>query len=238
MSFEFIDFMIADIYCLLFFIMYYSVKCERNVEKLDAHRSDMLNVLWAETMAQSEHDWAQMANQKLDIYERALLSWCAGPVVDRSPNTFKHALMQAFSFITTIGFEDANVLSTPGKIFAMLYSAIGIPLTLLYLGQCSKMLSGLASANKLLSAACIAIFVTAIVYDITEDSEEDTVCFSFFHCYFLVIVLKVLLVGFISILFLAVVSLSYIILQKNVEILLQVIVSKVYCLTYCYFSLL
>lgn len=61
----------------------------------------MLNVLWAETMAQSEHEWAQMANNKLDMYERALLASCSARV-DRT-NTYSNAFLQSFSLITTIG---------------------------------------------------------------------------------------------------------------------------------------
>ncbi|VDM45954.1 unnamed protein product [Toxocara canis] len=75
-------------------------KCERNAEKLDAQRSEMLNVLWAETMAQSEHEWAQTANHKLEMYERALLASCSAPTVRTS--TYSSAFMHSFSLITTI----------------------------------------------------------------------------------------------------------------------------------------
>lgn len=74
------------------------------------------------------------------------------------------------------------MLSTAGKIFAIVYSIIGIPLILLYLGQCSKALSGLVSGNKILTVAAVAVFVTAVIYDITEDSDEDTVSSIYFLC--------------------------------------------------------
>lgn len=203
-------------------------KCERNVEKLDAHRSEMLNVLWAETMAQSEHDWAQMANHKLDIYERALLNSCARTVAEKTPNSFKNAFLQAFSLITTIGFHDADILSTFGKLFAMVYATIGIPLTLLYLGQCSKTISGLLPGNKLLMGACLAIFVTAIVHDITEESDEDTPFLdAIFHAFLVLSTVghcSVPLNGavvFLSIVALGIVSVSFVVLQKHIEFLLQ-----------------
>lgn len=73
------------------------------------------------------------------------------------------------------GFVDADALTTGGKIFAIAYAIFGIPLALLYLGQCSKIVAGLLPGDRVLAAAFSAIFLTAIIYDIAEDSEDDTV---------------------------------------------------------------
>lgn len=63
-----------------------------------------------------------------------------------------------------------------GKIAAMSYAIVGIPLALLYLAQCSKMFAGLFPGNHLFIAALIAIFATAVIFDIMEESNDDTVC--------------------------------------------------------------
>ncbi|CEF71062.1 Hypothetical protein SRAE_X000038900 [Strongyloides ratti] len=39
---------------------------------MDSERRELLNVLWSESLAQSEHSWSIIANQKLDNYEKAL----------------------------------------------------------------------------------------------------------------------------------------------------------------------
>uniref|UniRef100_A0A0M3HNG0 Ion_trans_2 domain-containing protein n=1 Tax=Ascaris lumbricoides TaxID=6252 RepID=A0A0M3HNG0_ASCLU len=205
-----------------------SRKCEKNAEKLDAQRTDMLNVLWAETMAQSEHEWAQMANNKLDMYERALLASCSARV-DRT-NTYSNAFLQSFSLITTIGFVDADALTTGGKIFAIAYAIFGIPLALLYLGQCSKIVAGLLPGDRVLAAAFSAIFLTAIIYDIAEDSEDDTVrpfIDAVFHTFlFMTTVGKCgaapngILVT-IALIAMSVVSISFVVLERHIESSLQ-----------------
>lgn len=62
----------------------------------------MLNVLWAATMAQSEHEWFSMANQKLDLYERLLLDSCAH-TVSKPSKSFSKSFLNAFTLVTTIG---------------------------------------------------------------------------------------------------------------------------------------
>lgn len=42
-------------------------------DRVDAKRVELLNVLWAETIAKTENDWAEMANQKLEMYEKVNL---------------------------------------------------------------------------------------------------------------------------------------------------------------------
>lgn len=57
----------------------------------------------------------------------------------------------------------------------MSYAIIGIPLALLYLAQCSKMFAGLFPCNHIFIAALVAIFATAVVFDIIEGPNDDTV---------------------------------------------------------------
>ncbi|VDM56456.1 unnamed protein product [Angiostrongylus costaricensis] len=38
--------------------------------RLDNKRTELLNVLWAETISKPEADWAEMANRKLELYEK------------------------------------------------------------------------------------------------------------------------------------------------------------------------
>ncbi|KAL3982118.1 Ion channel family protein [Acanthocheilonema viteae] len=150
-----------------------TLKCEKSAARLDAQRSEMLNVLWAETMAQSEHEWFLMANQKLDIYERLVVNSCRR--VTASPSkSFSKAFIHAFTLITTIGFLDEENFSPIGKIAAMSYAIIGIPLALLYLAQCSKMFAGLFPGNHIFIAALVAIFAAAVIFDIIEESNDDT----------------------------------------------------------------
>ncbi|MFH4976675.1 hypothetical protein AB6A40_003384 [Gnathostoma spinigerum] len=149
-----------------------SLACEENTERLDAHRSEMLNVLWSGTMAQSEHDWAHMANQKLDIYENALLSLCKPPPIP--PRSFLNSFLHSFSLVTTVGLPDVETLTWAGKAFAMLYASFGIPLTMLYLGQCSKMISGLLPGDRALFTALVTVFLSAVLYDIVGGTKDDT----------------------------------------------------------------
>lgn len=42
-------------------------------ERIDLKRAELLNVLWAETVARTENDWYRIANQKLNHYEKVRL---------------------------------------------------------------------------------------------------------------------------------------------------------------------
>lgn len=200
------------------------LRCEKNAEKLDAQRSEMLNVLWAETMAQSEHDWALMANQKFDMYERALLGSCTTSETTLSQPTFLNAFLQSYSLITTIGFQEADSLTAVGKLFAMAYAVVGIPLALLYLGQCSKIVAGLLPGGRVLGAAFAAIFVATILYDITEGSDDDTPFIDALFNAFLTMstvgscsMAPSTAFAFISLIAMSLVSISYVVLERHIE---------------------
>ncbi|KAK6110388.1 Ion channel family protein [Brugia pahangi] len=204
-----------------------TLKCEKSAARLDAQRSEMLNVLWAETMAQSEHEWFLMANQKLDIYERFVLNSCRR--VATSPSkSFNKAFIHAFTLITTIGFLDEENFSPIGKIAAMNYAIIGIPLALLYLAQCSKMFAGLLPGNHILIAALVAIFATAIVSDILEESNDDAPFIdTLFHVFLMLSTVgscsteppvALILVALFSV---GLISVSYVLIDRQIEHALQ-----------------
>lgn len=75
----------------------------------------------------------------------------------------------------TSGFLDEENFSPIGKVAAMGYAIVGIPLALLYLAQCSKMLARLFAGNHILIAALVTVFATAVIFDIIEESNDDTV---------------------------------------------------------------
>ncbi|VDN07870.1 unnamed protein product [Thelazia callipaeda] len=204
-----------------------TLKCENSAARLDAQRNEMLNVLWAGTMAQSEHEWFLMANQKLDIYERLVLKSCRRVAAEPS-KSFSKAFIHAFTLVTTIGFLDEENFSTLGKIVAISYAVIGIPLALLYLGQCSKMFAGLFSGNHLLIAALVTVFAAAVIFDVIEKSDDNTPFVdAFFHVFLLfstvgscsteppiaLVIMALIVTGLISI--------SYVLIDRRIENTLQ-----------------
>ncbi|VDK45988.1 unnamed protein product [Anisakis simplex] len=200
------------------------IKCERNAEKLDAQRSEMLNVLWAETMAQTEHEWAQMANHKLEMYERALLASCSSATNAQTTNTYTKSFIHSFSLITTIGFVDADALTTGGKVFAILYAVFGIPLALLYLGQCSKIITGLLPGDRVIAAAVATILFWLYNEDIHLFQPFIDAVFQTFL--FMTTVGKCGLISngilmIVSLLALSLVSMSFVVLQRHIESSLQ-----------------
>ncbi|CAG9537927.1 unnamed protein product [Cercopithifilaria johnstoni] len=204
-----------------------TLKCEKSAARLDAQRSEMLNVFWAETMVQSEHEWFLMANQKLDIYERLVLNSCRR--VAASPSkSFNKAFIHAFTLVTTIGFLDEENFSPIGKIAAMSYGIIGIPLALLYVAQCSKMFVGLLPGNHIFIAALVAIFATAVVFDIIEESNDDTPFIdAVFHVFLILSTVgscniepPVTLI-FVALFAVGLISVSYVLIDRQIEHALQ-----------------
>ncbi|CAJ0921538.1 unnamed protein product, partial [Mesorhabditis belari] len=143
------------------------------LERIDVKRAELLNVLWAETLAKSENDWEELANQKMEAYEKALLS-SASSLVEQRDFSFWGHFERSFAMITTIGPIDCRELSTFAKIFCFIYALLGVPLTLLYLEKCNQMASSLCSTGKTLVAATSLIFFGAIIYDIVEQGSDDT----------------------------------------------------------------
>ncbi|KAI6188575.1 Ion-trans-2 domain-containing protein [Aphelenchoides besseyi] len=167
---------------LIFFILWRKGSPVRvsdgSSEKLDFERAELLNVLYAESIGRSEHDWALLANSKLDSYERSLIERTENGIVQ----TFKqrrislgYAFKHAFSLVTTIGPVDIDEMSIEIKLFSIIFSFIGIPLMLLYLGQCAKAISSVFPSFRTLIPLVIAIlFGVAILYDVVEEGSDDT----------------------------------------------------------------
>ncbi|VDO33728.1 unnamed protein product [Haemonchus placei] len=133
--------------------------------KLDTKRTELLNVLWAETISKPEADWAEMANQKLEIYEKALLNYL-GYRDESDDRSLMGSLRKSFSLVTTIGPMNIGGFTTVGKAFAILYTLIG---KLCYLTKSLNFFQGRALMIPTMSF----IFVSAIIYDIIEDGTDD-----------------------------------------------------------------
>uniref|UniRef100_A0AC35GV12 Potassium channel domain-containing protein n=1 Tax=Panagrolaimus sp. PS1159 TaxID=55785 RepID=A0AC35GV12_9BILA len=154
-------------------------------EKLDFERAELLNILWAESLGRSESQWSLLANQKLDSYERSLAN---AKDVDERPQpikTFSDAFHHSFLLITTIGGIDTDDLSREAKIFSILYSFFGIPLSLLYLNQCVKAASSFWQDQNVFIFAGGCVFFVAVLYDVIEQSSDDTPFFDAIFSVFL-----------------------------------------------------
>lgn len=128
-----------------------------------------------------ETDWALLANQKLDGYERSLMDQADSGVfqnVKQRNLSFINAFRYSFFLITTIGPVDIDDLSYEIKFFSILYSVCGIPLMLLYLGQCAKAISSaLPGLRNALILCIVVVFLIAMIHDIIEQGSDDTVFF-------------------------------------------------------------
>ncbi|KAI1712723.1 Ion channel [Ditylenchus destructor] len=157
------------------------------LERLDFKRTELLNVLWAESIGRAEHDWLLLANQKLDAYEKSILqasrtsAGLSGILADEDDdemfpqhiNSLSQAFHHAFLLITTIGGVNVDGLTDSAKFFSIVYATVGIPLTLIYLGQCAKAITSLLPGQNIIFAAFGLLLATAIVLDIVEQHEDD-----------------------------------------------------------------
>uniref|UniRef100_A0A8R1HZS5 Potassium channel domain-containing protein n=1 Tax=Caenorhabditis japonica TaxID=281687 RepID=A0A8R1HZS5_CAEJA len=140
--------------------------------RLDAKRSDLLNVLWAETITNGEDDWSELADQKLELYEKALLQHY-GIDLDNLDRSFASGLQKSFSISSTIGPLDVDDFTTIGKFIAVIYALIGAPLFWTVIGQLRKMVTSLWQGTTLWIVTIIYVFVAAIIYDIVEGGSDD-----------------------------------------------------------------
>ncbi|CAD6188974.1 unnamed protein product [Caenorhabditis auriculariae] len=140
--------------------------------RLDAKRSDLLNVLWAETITNSEDDWSELADQKLELYEKALLQHY-GIDLNRDDRNFAAGLQKAFALSSTIGPLDVDDFTTTGKLIAVIYALIGTPLFLTVIHQIGRMITSLWQGVNLLISTFVFIFISAVVYDIIEGGNDD-----------------------------------------------------------------
>ncbi|KAK0396527.1 hypothetical protein QR680_001753 [Steinernema hermaphroditum] len=142
--------------------------------RLDAERAELLNVLRAETLTKGEHEWSEMANLKLDMYERSLMHLELAKNKVKRVRSVSDSFFYSFTLLTTIGAVDTNGMSFEAKLFSIFYAIFGVPLTLLYLSQCAKLITSLISEKNILSGTAIAILLIAILYDIFEQGSDDT----------------------------------------------------------------
>lgn len=145
---------------------------EAGMFRLDAKRSDLLNVLWAETITNGEDDWSELADQKLELYEKVLLQHY-GINLDKSDKSLASGLQKSFAISTTIGPLDVDDFTTLGKLIAVLYALIGTPLFLTVIGQLGKMVTSLWQGSTLWVVTLIYIFISAVIYDIVEGGSDD-----------------------------------------------------------------
>ncbi|PAV70501.1 hypothetical protein WR25_19394 [Diploscapter pachys] len=144
----------------------------RRSARLDMKRTDLLNVLWAETIAKTELDWAEMANHKMDIYEKALLAHYGIDPEDDGPS-FSNSFTKAFSMISTIGPIEADDFSMFGKILVIPYVLVGAPICLLIVGQIGRMITSVWTGLGLIIPTVILVFFSSVVYDIVEGGDDD-----------------------------------------------------------------
>jgi len=147
---------------------------DEKTAKLDAERAELLNVLRAETLTKGEHEWSELANLKMDMYERSFVLLQRSQNPGRKINSISESFFYSFTLITTIGSANTSEMSCEGKLFSMLYAIFGVPLTLLYLSQCAKLIASLISEKNILSATAIVILLIAIFHDIFEQGNDDT----------------------------------------------------------------
>ncbi|GMT07595.1 hypothetical protein PENTCL1PPCAC_29769, partial [Pristionchus entomophagus] len=153
-------------------------------ERIDLKRAELLNVLWAETVARTENDWYRIANQKMNHYEKTLQTSSALSSKETNDGSFGGALKLAFKLITTIGAVEPDELTAGGQLFAMLYSLAGIPLYLLYLTQCNRMLASVITGWRVVVSLFSFVFVGAVIVDIAEkDSDATSFLYNYFSVY-------------------------------------------------------
>ncbi|KRY92687.1 TWiK family of potassium channels protein 7 [Trichinella pseudospiralis] len=144
--------------------------------QLEQFRADLLKTLWAHALVCTENDWNQLANERVDFYERQL-NELADNLGNRNldwseyPWSITDSLFYAFSVITTIvfmknmgGFGDVSPRTREGKIATVIYGLFGIPLMIALLLQISRLLVALANRCRLSEERFVAmLFVACLV---------------------------------------------------------------------------
>ncbi|OUC40493.1 Ion channel [Trichinella nativa] len=137
--------------------------------QLEQFRADLLKALWAHALVSTENDWNQLANERVDFYERQL-NELADHLGNRNlvwseyPWSITDSVFYAFSVITTIGFGDVSPRTREGKIATVIYGLFGIPLMIALLLQISRLLVALADRCRLSEGRFVAmLFVACLV---------------------------------------------------------------------------
>uniref|UniRef100_A0AC35U6K6 Ion_trans_2 domain-containing protein n=1 Tax=Rhabditophanes sp. KR3021 TaxID=114890 RepID=A0AC35U6K6_9BILA len=147
-------------------------------KKIDTERIELLNVLWAESLARSEHEWSRLSNQKLDNYENVLKSIYKDFNDDIDENTVETSMNQAYSLFTTLENYAVPYESPIACFGIILYSIFGITLFISYLDAFNK----LFDTYQITFAQRVGIFFgNLFVYSILlemKDEEKEKLSFS------------------------------------------------------------
>uniref|UniRef100_A0A0N4Z7V9 Ion_trans domain-containing protein n=1 Tax=Parastrongyloides trichosuri TaxID=131310 RepID=A0A0N4Z7V9_PARTI len=143
---------------------------------LDSERRELLNVLWAESLAQSEHGWSVIANQKLDNYEKTLrtaISSMYGINVD-DKKSMKDKANGALTLIMTLNdFGDPYDMPL-AYIGLMLYIFCGIILFYIYLEKFAEFIIDMSfSLSKISSLFLLFTFLHTIVHEMCIEEDEE-----------------------------------------------------------------
>lgn len=146
-------------------------------QTIDTERRELLNVLWAESLAQSEHGWSVIANQKLDNYEKTLRTAMVSyyGINSNSKKGLANKANGALTLILTL-----NDFGEPRDIFLayfclILYISGGIVLFHVYLEKFVEIVNELSfSFCKILCFFFLTTFSYTIVHEflINEDEEK------------------------------------------------------------------
>ncbi|XP_017768626.1 PREDICTED: potassium channel subfamily K member 10-like [Nicrophorus vespilloides] len=111
--------------------------------------AERLNVLY-------EKNWTQLVTEQLKRFERAVVEsgrTDGTPSSAHSPHwTFGGALLYSLTLLTTIGYGKLSPRTAIGKVVAIVYALIGVPLMLVLLSALGSLLAG--GARKGYSKLC------------------------------------------------------------------------------------
>uniref|UniRef100_A0A0N5BHA2 Ion_trans_2 domain-containing protein n=1 Tax=Strongyloides papillosus TaxID=174720 RepID=A0A0N5BHA2_STREA len=149
---------------------------DKYYKTLDSERRELLNVLWAESLVQSEHEWSVIANQKLDNYEKSLktaMFSCYGINTKERPE-LKNKINKVLALIMTIndfGEPYDNIL---GYFSLILYIFGGIVLFYVYLEKFIEIINNLRiSFTKIAGIFFFFNFCYTVIHEILVEEDEE-----------------------------------------------------------------
>nr|XP_022912397.1 TWiK family of potassium channels protein 18-like [Onthophagus taurus] len=107
-----------------------------NLQRRFLFISERLNVLY-------EKNWTKLVTEQLKRFEKVVVESGNSPVSKRVEDhwTFGGALLYTLTLLTTVGYGKLSPKTTLGKIIAMIYALIGVPLMLVLLSLLGSMLA-------------------------------------------------------------------------------------------------
>ncbi|CAI4232164.1 unnamed protein product [Auanema sp. JU1783] len=140
-------------------------------EIFENRRTALLNVLWAESVTQSESDWYSQANKKMELYEKILSSTLKYRESSNS-NVLTKGMKKAFYLISLVGLGEVDEFSTEEKIFAVFYVLIGAPIFLIVLTQFNKMISTLWKGSSVYWPFIGFLFFSSVAFNVLHDDDD------------------------------------------------------------------